>query len=59
VSLVDQTLRCSECGGSFVFSAGEQELLVVRGASGLPSRCPRCRRPRGATLASDGKASRA
>jgi hypothetical protein len=46
VSLDDQTLQCTECGDSFVFSAGEQELLAVRGTSGTPSRCPRCRRPR-------------
>jgi hypothetical protein len=44
--LADQELQCHECGSSFIFSAGEQELLAVRGASGAPTRCPPCRRPR-------------
>lgn len=43
----DKTLTCSECAGSFVFTAAEQELLLLlRGRSDEPSRCPRCcRRP--------------
>lgn len=54
MSLDDQTLQCTECGDSFVFSAGEQELLAVRGASGAPSRCPRCRHPRGGLTRGEG-----
>jgi len=45
VTLDDRLVQCRECGDSFVFSAGEQELLAVRGASGAPALCPRCRRP--------------
>ena len=50
MTLADRTLFCNECGQSFVFSAGEQELLAMRGAEGAPARCPRCRRPPGPIL---------
>jgi len=50
VTWSDRLLQCSQCGESFVFSAGEQELLAVRGAQGAPNRCPRCRRAHGQGL---------
>lgn len=40
----DKTLTCSACAGSFVFTAAEQELLLLRGRSDEPNQCPRCRR---------------
>ena len=40
---VDKTLECVECGGSFVFSADEQELFAGRGFANEPKRCPQCR----------------
>ena len=44
-SLQDLQLVCHLCGQTFVFSAGEQELLRVRGiADQTPKRCPSCKR---------------
>ena len=41
---VDTILGCARCSESFVFSAGEQELLRLRGATvATPQHCPRCR----------------
>jgi putative zinc ribbon protein len=41
---VDMILGCARCNESFVFSAGEQELLRLRGAAvATPQHCPRCR----------------
>jgi hypothetical protein len=42
--LTDQELTCRLCGESFVFTAGEQELLRLRGVDRVPTRCPVCRR---------------
>jgi hypothetical protein len=41
--LTDQELTCRLCGESFVFTAGEQELLRLRGVDRVPTRCPVCR----------------
>lgn len=43
---VDKTLECSDCGASFTFSAGEQELFATRGFTNEPKRCPECRAAR-------------
>jgi len=43
-TLIDQQLICRLCGESFAFTAGEQELLHVRGVDRVPTRCPVCRR---------------
>jgi hypothetical protein len=40
----DKTLNCIDCDGPFVFTAGEQQLLQVRGRSDEPTRCPPCYR---------------
>ncbi|HYY87831.1 MAG TPA: zinc-ribbon domain containing protein [Chloroflexota bacterium] len=42
--LSDIELRCCNCGDEFVFSAGEQELNLLRGAPCRPRACPRCRK---------------
>jgi len=39
----DQTLVCRLCKEDFVFSAGEQELLRLRGSDNVPTRCSTCR----------------
>jgi len=41
----DRTLNCADCGGTFVFTAGEQEFYQGRGFSD-PKRCPSCRAAR-------------
>jgi len=38
----DKTLVCNDCGGEFVFTAGEQEFFAERGFS-EPIRCKPCR----------------
>jgi hypothetical protein len=40
----DIELRCTCCRDRFVYSAGEQELLAVRGVAEEPRECPTCRR---------------
>jgi Probable zinc-ribbon domain len=40
----DIELSCSCCGGRFVYSAGEQELLAIRGVNRQPRACPTCRK---------------
>jgi putative zinc ribbon protein len=43
--VADKRLRCAQCGDVFVHSAGEQELLRLRGvAAANPTRCPSCAR---------------
>jgi CxxC-x17-CxxC domain-containing protein len=42
----DKTLQCSDCGATFTFSAGEQELFQQRGYTNEPKRCPNCRQAR-------------
>jgi CxxC-x17-CxxC domain-containing protein len=43
MTFVDRTLVCRECGGTFVFSAREQEFYQSKGFENEPSRCPECR----------------
>lgn len=42
----DKTLTCSDCGGPFTFTAGEQEFHQSKGFTNEPRRCPNCRRAR-------------
>jgi len=42
--LLDVELRCTWCGDHFVYSAGEQELRVLRGVAHEPRVCPTCRK---------------
>jgi hypothetical protein len=44
VKLQDRTIICHLCGEEFVYSAGEQELMLVRGLDKVPTRCSVCRR---------------
>ena len=39
----DKTLQCRDCGGSFVFTAGEQGFYLEKGLMNEPQRCPNCR----------------
>ena len=40
----DKTIKCSDCGANFTFSAGEQEFFQSKGFTNEPKRCPTCRR---------------
>lgn len=46
MAYTDRTLTCVDCGQSFVFSAGEQEVFANRGFTNDPKRCPSCRAAR-------------
>lgn len=46
MSFQDKTIRCSDCGADFTFSAEEQELFQSRGYTNEPKRCPSCRQAR-------------
>jgi hypothetical protein len=45
--LNDKTLTCLDCEDSFVFTAAEQVMLLIRGRDDEPNRCPRCFRRAG------------
>jgi CxxC-x17-CxxC domain-containing protein len=42
----DQQITCSDCGGVFTFTAGEQEFYSRKGFSSPPKRCKPCRETR-------------
>ncbi len=42
----DRELTCRDWGGSFVFTAGEQEFYASKGLQNDPVRCPSCRATR-------------
>ncbi|MBT9149102.1 MAG: CxxC-x17-CxxC domain-containing protein [Dehalococcoidia bacterium] len=46
MSFQDKSIRCSDCGATFTFSAEEQELFQSRGYTNEPKRCPSCRQAR-------------
>lgn len=43
---VDRTLKCRDCGGEFVWTAGEQAFFREKGLQNIPVRCPECRAAR-------------
>ena len=42
----DRELACRDCGGAFIFTAGEQEFYQSKGLQNDPVRCPSCRATR-------------
>jgi cold shock CspA family protein len=46
MSYADKAIACRECGGRFVFTAGEQEFYASKGFINEPTRCPALRRAR-------------
>ncbi|MFB3119283.1 MAG: zinc-ribbon domain containing protein [Stenotrophomonas maltophilia] len=46
MALTDKTLVCADCGGEFIFTAGEQEFFNSRGFVNEPKRCQPCRSSR-------------
>jgi hypothetical protein len=44
MSFQDKSIRCSDCGTTFTFSAGEQEFFQTKGFTNEPKRCLSCRR---------------
>jgi CxxC-x17-CxxC domain-containing protein len=48
----DKTLKCIDCGGDFVFTAGEQLFFHDKQFKNEPKRCKACKSKRVAVLAS-------
>jgi N-acetylglutamate synthase-like GNAT family acetyltransferase len=44
MSFEDKSIRCSDCGTDFTFTAGEQEFFQTKGFTNEPKRCVPCRR---------------
>jgi len=42
----DKSLPCADCGGTFTFTASEQEFFASKGYTNEPKRCPSCRQAR-------------
>ena len=43
MTYADKTITCRDCGRTFAFTAGEQEVYASRGFTNEPGRCPECR----------------
>ena len=50
----EKSIKCSDCGTAFTFTAGEQEFYAVKGFTNEPKRCPPCRATRKTQRNSDG-----
>lgn len=46
MSFQDKSLKCADCGITFVFTASEQEFFHSKGYTNEPKRCPECRQSR-------------
>jgi len=46
MSFQDKSIKCSDCGATFTFSAEEQEFFQSKGYTNEPKRCPSCRQAR-------------
>jgi len=44
MSYGDKSLKCSDCGVTFTFTAGEQEFFASKGLTNEPKRCVSCRK---------------
>jgi len=44
MSYGDKSLKCSDCGTDFTFTAGEQEFFATKGFTNEPKRCVPCRK---------------
>ena len=42
----DKVLKCTECGGEFVFTSGEQMFFADKGFKNEPKRCKACKAKR-------------
>jgi len=55
---VDRTLKCSDCGRDFVFTAGEQLFFHDKGFRNDPKRCKDCKAKRPVRASREGPGSR-
>ncbi|MFC1861679.1 zinc-ribbon domain containing protein [Chloroflexota bacterium] len=59
MSFEDRSIQCSDCGATFIFSAGEQEFYASRGYDNDPKRCSECRQAKKAERYGNGGGYRA
>ena len=50
MEFIDKSLSCRDCGGSFIWSAGEQAFFKDKALTNMPVRCAQCRSARKAKL---------
>jgi CxxC-x17-CxxC domain-containing protein len=43
MEFIDKDLKCTSCGSTFVFTAGEQQFFHHKGYTNEPKRCRNCR----------------
>jgi CxxC-x17-CxxC domain-containing protein len=46
MGFMNKSIRCSDCGTTFAFSAVERYFFVSKGFTNEPKRCPSCRQAR-------------
>jgi CxxC-x17-CxxC domain-containing protein len=51
MDMVDRILTCTDCGGEFIFTAGEQLFFLDKQFKNDPKRCKPCKSRRGAQAA--------
>ncbi len=44
MSFQDKSIQCSDCGTTFIFTAGERRFFASKGLTNDPGRCPQCRK---------------
>jgi hypothetical protein len=44
MSFQDKSIRCSDCGTMFAFTAREQAFFASKGFGNEPRRCPQCQK---------------
>ena len=57
MSFEEKMIRCCDCGTTFAFTTGEQEIYHSKGFTNEPKRCPPCRRARKAERSGGGSSS--
>ena len=49
MDFVDRLLTCADCGGEFIFTAGEQLFFLDKQFKNDPKRCKQCKAKRGSS----------
>lgn len=47
----DRVLRCIDCSGEFIFTAGEQQFFADKGLKNEPKRCKPCKKRKNERIA--------
>jgi CxxC-x17-CxxC domain-containing protein len=57
MQFTDRVLKCCDCGGDFIFTAGEQLFFFDKQFKNDPKRCKPCKARRAGTVAKEGEAA--